>query len=107
MTSRPYKMHKDFDALYLIDVKRANELGLQFFRTQSLAVLCDDNIPPECIIRVMRMSGHTLYKDDYLSSKAPGDRPANIQVGPALLRSHIFVDILEKLTGWELSLIHI
>ena len=106
VTSRPYKMHKELDALYLIDVKRANEFGTQFFQTPSYAVLCDDNIPPECIVRVITMSGHTLYKDDYLSSKAPGGRPARIQVGSALARSHIFVDVRKRLTCWEAIQVH-
>ena len=43
---------------------------------------CDENIPPECIAKVIDMDDQTLYRDDYLSSVAPGGRPANLRSAP-------------------------
>ena len=50
VTSIPYKVSDKLDAFYQVDVQRAGELGLRFYQNQSLAVLCDENIPPECIM---------------------------------------------------------
>ena len=98
MTTSPCQIHDpELDALYLIDVKRANELGLHFYQTQSLAVLCDDNVPPECIVKVISMDNKTLYKDEYLTSVAPGDRLANVVVGPSVARANIFIDVQKPL----------
>ena len=47
------------------------------------------------------MDDQTLYRDDYLSSVAPGDRPANIQVGTAVSRASIFLNIRGRLASWN------
>ena len=85
------------DALYLVDVDRATELDLKFYQTQSLAVLCEDNIPPECIAAVITIDGNMLYKNDYLYDIAPGDRPANVAVGHDLARTTLHVKIKREL----------
>ena len=94
ITTRPYPIHdKNLDALYQIDLKRARELGLHFYQTPSYAVLCDENIPPECILKITDMRDQVLYRNELLLACAPGDRPAYVQIGTALQNTKFHFDI--------------
>ena len=84
VTQRPYPIHDKFiNALYQINLRRARELGLRFYQTPSLAVLCDENIPPECILKITDMHDQVLYMNKLLSDWASGDRPAYSDQGSA------------------------
>ena len=102
VTTRPYPTHhKDLDALYQVDIKRARELGLHFYQTPSCAVLCDECIPPECISKIIDWDGHTLYRNEALATCAPGDRPAQVQVGSDLSRTTFHYDYTLCSTAWK------
>ena len=91
ITTRAYPIHdKALDAMYQIDLRRAKELGLHFYQTPSLAVLCDSNIPPECIIKITDMPGQVLYRNEHLLACAPGDRPAYIMKGTDIANARLF-----------------
>ena len=93
ITTLAYPIHDQaIDAMYQIDLKRARELGLHFYQTPSCAVLCDANIPPECIIKITDMQDQVLYRNELLLTCAPGDRPAYLMVGTDISNAKLYFD---------------
>ena len=88
------------DAIYIIEVQRCNELGIQFFQNPTTAVLCIYNIPPGCISKVVDFCGHELYVNKTLNTTAPGDRRAYLDVGPPIQRASIYVKLDRGMTEW-------
>ena len=107
ITTLAYPIHDSrLDAFYQIDLKRARELGLHFYQTPSCAVLCDENVPPECVLKITDMQGQVLYRNEHLLECAPGDRPAYMTVGTALSNTALHFDITKCGATWgTLSLI--
>ena len=102
ITTIAYPIHNPaLDAMYMIDIKRARELGLHFYQTPSLAVLCDTNVPPECIVKITDMRNQVLYRNQYLLACAPGDRPANVTIGDDLSNTALFFDEPSLPFTWE------
>ena len=89
----PYPADPDMDAIYVVETQRCNELGIQFWQNPTTAVLCNSNIPPECISRVIDFMGHELYVNKTLNSIAPGDRKASIDIGPQIQRASVYVQL--------------
>ena len=89
VTTTPYGMAESADVVYMVNVRRANELGIRFYQTRSLAVLCEHNVPPECIIAVLTRDNNVLYKNDDLYDATLGDQPAYLTVGHALERTKL------------------
>ena len=46
LTTTPYPADPETDAIYIVEVQRCNELGIQLFQNPTSAVLCNSNIPP-------------------------------------------------------------
>ena len=40
------------DTIFTIDIALANQMGTEFYQDVENAVFCDNNLPPECIIKV-------------------------------------------------------
>ena len=59
------------DAVYWIKLSRAQDQGLQFWQTKSLAVIVNDPVPADCIYRVISQKG-----DRILFERLSTPRPA-------------------------------
>ena len=46
------------DAVYGVDIGRAQKLGLKFYQTRSNAIILHDTLPPVCIERVVSRRNH-------------------------------------------------
>ena len=72
-----------------------------FYQTPSCAVLCDENVPPECILKVTDMYDQILYINEPLVNSAPGDRQAYPMQGTALSEANILYDLANDFKDWN------
>ena len=66
----PYGEHK-CDAVYIIDMKKCQELEVDFFQTRSLAVLHYGPVPPECLKKIEKMDRSPIWTPDKQHLEAP------------------------------------
>ena len=67
------KWRHDQDAVYWIKLKKAQDLGLQFWQTKSNAFIVHHPVPPECIFEVIaRMDKNVFY--ERLSTPRPAPK---------------------------------
>ena len=88
------------DVVYIIDVQRCIELGIKFWQNATKAVLSEANIPPECISQVVDFKDNVLYINDFLNMIAPGDRKANLDIGPPVRRAAFYIKLQEGMENW-------
>ena len=84
------------DVIYIVEVRRCNELGITFRQNPTGAVLCRKSIPPECISEVVSLEGFVLFRNDSLSTIAPGDRKLQLDVGSSIKRATLFLKAEKK-----------
>ena len=90
----------DDDVIYIVEVQRCNELGLRFRQNPTGAVLCLKSIPPECISQVVDFEGNILYRNELLNSTAPGDRKAQLDMGTAIQKASLYLQIKKGMESW-------
>ena len=60
-TKNEYSFDKG-DAIFVIDVVKAQNTGCVFLQQPSNAVTCTTMIPSDCIVEVISARGHTIWK---------------------------------------------
>ena len=96
----PWPATVDQDVIYIVEVQRCNELGIELRQNATTAVLSEDNIPPECISQVVDLKGNVLYVNSFLNTIAPGDRKANLDLGPPVRRTVFYIQLKEGMEEW-------
>ena len=67
---KAWKRHQD--AVYWVDINLAIAKGLQFYQTQSNAIILHETLPAYCLLKVVRMeTGEVIYGKVYASPRPP------------------------------------
>ena len=93
----PWPATADQYVIYIIDVQRCNELGIKLYQNSTAAVLSSLNIPPECVSKVIDFKGNELFVNTNLNQTAPGDRKANLDVGAAIQRAVVYIELTKEM----------
>ena len=100
ITPVTWPIDEDYNVIYVVEVQRCNELGIQLRQNQTGAVLCSSGVPPECISKVIDFKNNLFFSNDVLNTTAPGDRKANLDVGAEIKRARFYLQLKDGMTTW-------
>ena len=96
---RPYVFRSEI--VVIVDVKMARSMGVCFQQTASYAVLTDQEIPAECISRIVDWNSRELYcrRPPVMADAVSTDAPASGNAGQRESPDQKFEDWLNTITA--------